>query len=185
MNKTPRYELNQWELSDPVRMEDFNADNAKVESALAGLDRRTRYQKSPLSMVIPYSLSTCTMNNRFLKWEEFSVVHYIFNIVVDANNPIVCLVERHPHDVFKELAYMEGNLDPENRMKQAHLIFFPMYDKTRPAEALAMGMGDTRYINFGVPFEQLPDLQICTKQVGNTRPHGLMKDTYADIYTRS
>ena len=36
MRKTEQYELNQWELSDRVRMEDFNADNAKLEAALAG-----------------------------------------------------------------------------------------------------------------------------------------------------
>lgn len=35
MNKTPNYQLNQWDKSDRIRMEDFNADNAKIEAALA------------------------------------------------------------------------------------------------------------------------------------------------------
>lgn len=35
MNKTPNYQLNQWDKSDRIRMEDFNADNAKLEAALA------------------------------------------------------------------------------------------------------------------------------------------------------
>ena len=34
MNKTPNYQLNQWDKSDRIRMEDFNADNAKLEAAL-------------------------------------------------------------------------------------------------------------------------------------------------------
>lgn len=35
MNKTKNYELNQWESTDRIMMEDFNADNAKIEQALA------------------------------------------------------------------------------------------------------------------------------------------------------
>lgn len=35
MNKTEKYQLNQWELTDRIQMEDFNADNAKIEAALA------------------------------------------------------------------------------------------------------------------------------------------------------
>lgn len=35
MNQTPNFQLNQWEKSDRIMMEDFNADNAKIEAALA------------------------------------------------------------------------------------------------------------------------------------------------------
>lgn len=34
MNKTANYNLNQWEKSDRVLMEDFNNDNAKIDAAL-------------------------------------------------------------------------------------------------------------------------------------------------------
>ena len=34
-NSTPNYQLNQWERSDKVLMDDFNHDNAKIDSALA------------------------------------------------------------------------------------------------------------------------------------------------------
>ena len=33
--KTTNLELNQWEKTDPVRMEEFNADNAAIDAALA------------------------------------------------------------------------------------------------------------------------------------------------------
>ena len=36
-NQTQHYGLNQWELSDSVVMEEFNADNAKIEQALLDL----------------------------------------------------------------------------------------------------------------------------------------------------
>ena len=39
MNKTPNYQLNQWDKSDRIQMEDFNADNAKIEAALSGIPK--------------------------------------------------------------------------------------------------------------------------------------------------
>ena len=36
-NYTTNYQLNQWEPTDPVIRTDFNADNAKIEAALAQL----------------------------------------------------------------------------------------------------------------------------------------------------
>lgn len=39
-NQTQNYALNQWELSDSVIMADFNADNQKVDTALANLNQR-------------------------------------------------------------------------------------------------------------------------------------------------
>lgn len=35
MQKTTNYQLNQWDKTDRIQMEDFNADNAKIEQALA------------------------------------------------------------------------------------------------------------------------------------------------------
>ena len=34
MTETPNYGLNQWALTDPVRMSDFNQDNVKIDAAL-------------------------------------------------------------------------------------------------------------------------------------------------------
>ena len=37
MAETGNYQLKQWEKTDRIQMEDFNADNAKTDQALAGL----------------------------------------------------------------------------------------------------------------------------------------------------
>lgn len=39
-NHTEHYNLSQWEKSDKVQMEDFNADNAKIDAALKALEQR-------------------------------------------------------------------------------------------------------------------------------------------------
>ena len=40
MNRTSNYNLCQWERQDKVQMEDFNADNAKIDAALAAVRDR-------------------------------------------------------------------------------------------------------------------------------------------------
>ena len=37
MRKTEQYQLNQWDRSDRILMEDFNGDNARIDAALAAL----------------------------------------------------------------------------------------------------------------------------------------------------
>ena len=39
-NQTTNYQLSQWVKSDQVRMEDFNADNAKIDAAIKAVDRK-------------------------------------------------------------------------------------------------------------------------------------------------
>ena len=39
MKKTANYGLNLWEKTDRIQMEDFNADNAKIEAALSGIPK--------------------------------------------------------------------------------------------------------------------------------------------------
>ena len=37
MKQTANYQLNQWEASDRIRREDFNRDNANIESGMVAL----------------------------------------------------------------------------------------------------------------------------------------------------
>ena len=37
MKQTQNYQLNQWEKTDRIKMEDFNGDNEKIDAALNGL----------------------------------------------------------------------------------------------------------------------------------------------------
>lgn len=39
MTKTTNYQLNQWEPTDPIRREDFNADNAAIDAALTAVPK--------------------------------------------------------------------------------------------------------------------------------------------------
>ena len=47
-NQTANYGLNQWEATDKVMREDFNADNRKIEEALAQLQSEKASQSALL-----------------------------------------------------------------------------------------------------------------------------------------
>ena len=58
MNHTQNYNLNQWAKSDQVKMEDFNADNAKIDAAIkAEADARTA-----LAAQVAQKASTSALN---------------------------------------------------------------------------------------------------------------------------
>lgn len=49
MKNTANYQLNQWEQADRILMADFNADNLKVDGALAGLQTTVTAQTAELA----------------------------------------------------------------------------------------------------------------------------------------
>ena len=48
-NYTTNYQLSQWEAGDQVLRTEFNQDNQKIDTALAGLDSRTEALETSLS----------------------------------------------------------------------------------------------------------------------------------------
>ncbi|MCI9331272.1 MAG: hypothetical protein HFG05_03760 [Oscillibacter sp.] len=54
MKQTEDYQLNQWDLSDRVRMEDFNADNAKIAAALSGMEERMKVMERVVPNIVYY-----------------------------------------------------------------------------------------------------------------------------------
>ena len=50
MKQTENYGLNQWELTDRIRMEDFNGDNAKIDAALKAISDTTAAQQGAVTL---------------------------------------------------------------------------------------------------------------------------------------
>ena len=66
MNKTQNYKLNQWEKSDRVLMEDFNADNAKIDAAIANKSAFTLLKRATGGGAKYLDLSTSDLDwNRY------------------------------------------------------------------------------------------------------------------------
>lgn len=76
MKKTETLGLNQWELSDPIRMEDFNADNAILETTLRTLTA------SPVEVIARedganamngYASEPCRFDICGVNWDEWKL----------------------------------------------------------------------------------------------------------------
>ena len=63
MTKTEHYQLNQWEAADQVRRTDFNADNAKIEAALAAKTDNSAFTQ--LQAANALKANTSTVNSQF------------------------------------------------------------------------------------------------------------------------
>ena len=63
MTQTQNYQLNQWEAADQVKRTDFNADNAKLDAALA--------QKADLSALAALQTAVANKGNCQVKYGTY------------------------------------------------------------------------------------------------------------------
>lgn len=90
MQKTENYQLNQWDKTDRIQMEDFNADNAKIEAALAAeAGSRASLEQAVAALaaqMTPQTLvdATCTISNggwsvdiSSIDWSQWRTVYII------------------------------------------------------------------------------------------------------------
>ena len=74
MKKTTNYQLNQWEKTDRILMDDFNADNAKLDAALLS-------KLGPIEDILTYTQSEASVSPPIiiplpedLDWGKWSVI---------------------------------------------------------------------------------------------------------------
>ena len=70
MKKTTNYQLNQWEKSDRIMMEDFNADNAKIDAALGKIGKFETIDEVTFESITP----TYTFDLTGFDWAKWQFV---------------------------------------------------------------------------------------------------------------
>ena len=70
-NHTTNYQLNQWEKSDRILMADFNADNQKIDAAIAG---RLGPIQTIKSMTIDAQSSSLLLDLSDIAWDKWSII---------------------------------------------------------------------------------------------------------------
>ncbi len=128
MQQTDQYELNQWDPTDRILREDFNADNLKIAAALAGkLDRA--------ELIFHYVPATSTANSggfnlRLIPWGdwEFVGVHASFpeGVVPEDRQVEVSLNQRKP--VLGAFPYQDF-----------FLLFWTRHNLEEPVRGLFLG----------------------------------------------
>ena len=88
MEQTSNYQLNQWDKTDRIQMEDFNADNDKIDAALAGIAAANQYVKIK-EMTTP---STSSQVNFDVSDVDFTEYHTVELFCSDANGSNIVLL---------------------------------------------------------------------------------------------
>jgi len=65
MQKTQHYQLNQWDAQDSVIRTDFNADNAKIDAALSGLQTAINVEQMVVGSYVGDGAATRTVQLPF------------------------------------------------------------------------------------------------------------------------
>lgn len=163
MKQTEQYGLNQWELSDPIRMEDFNADNARLEEILEG--KIGRFQKirefttaakgdKSLGMLFgvnDWSAWECVLATLDLQTTAFQEGDYFIIQVLDTSFKI-------DDTDFRSL---KGG--------SFCILLFPHHNKNLTIRGFAAGNGGTPFF-LRRPFEELKGVTILLRNntLGNT-----------------
>jgi hypothetical protein len=93
-NKTPNLALNQWQRSDPVVMDDFNADNAKLDAALGGMavDRLLTVVTSAAANQVDLDLSGLDLT-------KYAQLHLAAGIITDNSTGSYCYCNMRANDI--------------------------------------------------------------------------------------
>lgn len=146
-NQTTNYQLNQWQPTDAVQRVDFNADNAKVDAALAGhtqllaqtLRRCQRIKTVPfqeiMSRQIYFDLSD-------LDWNEWEYVFFSFDTGTGCSTPDVSHDELYIYldgGASAQYSSYGNNRFAQSRLNPFLLVLFPYHDENSRAQGICVG----------------------------------------------
>lgn len=142
-NYTENYSLNQWSNNDQIKMEDFNADNARIDGALANkLGRATPLKtlqcpSNANGFIIP--LSDTDWNN----WEYIAI-----HCDMISSNPNM-------------MSYKVGGQSMPTVSSHIHpciIVLFPRHDSSRLVEVLILSYNTfLRFLN--IPYSDCTSIE--------------------------
>jgi hypothetical protein len=129
LKKTQNYQLNQWDASDRILREDFNADNAKIDAALAEAKNRGGYIKlkefTTIADAAQVDIDVSDID--FSQWQEVHVDTELIAtgimgaILFSGSDTEFCRAVGGSSDSPQKLAYLSG----AKAASRSHISFFP------------------------------------------------------------
>ena len=81
-NHTTHYDLNQWQATDQVLRTDFNADNVRLEAALAALEgSKLGHVQTIRSTTLEQNFYRIDMDLTGIQWNDWAFVGFSFGRV--------------------------------------------------------------------------------------------------------
>lgn len=135
MRKTETYQLNQWEISDRVRMEDFNADNVQLEKILT--EKFGRVEK--LGGTNPTEGSYRLSGNFYLKGDAWNAWECVA-VVADLHKTSF-LPEDYMEIMLQLPGYTHSDKLPSVEGGSFAIVLFPSHKAENPTKGLVVGRG--------------------------------------------
>lgn len=147
MKQTEQYGLNQWELTDRIRMADFNADNAKIAAALAG--KTGRLEKITFNSLGSPSLGLGT--KPFVSnWNDWEMTFFFLHADYTPAGAASQLKVQFECSDGSTQPQVVALLNPDSLL----MIFFPRHDENSLVEGAIIG-GGTKVFQMPFPFKHL------------------------------
>ena len=171
MTKTTNYQLNQWAKSDRIRMEDFNADNAKVDAALKG------QAEALAAETVAREAADTALSERITEVQNKSSLTVIKELHVDVRTENFSFSVADVNWGAYEYVFVECDC-PQNA--NYHLVGNSTYyiqsfaiqnsENPHPRVTLPVGKMPNRLVVKGLTYDQLQTMMYknCWLEVGST-----------------
>lgn len=155
MQQTEQFKLNQWQKDDRILMEDFNADNLKIENALASkLGRITRI--FGVSSTGGRSQITASYTG-VVDWAKWEIVYYTADMPQNAEL----------RDSDMQLGINGANKAVYDIPEDSFMVvFFPRHDPARNVTGLLLCKKPV-YFSFDAPYSEMISLSLSSAAEGS------------------
>ena len=164
MNKTANFQLNQWEKTDRIMMEDFNRDNAAIDTALKGnadavaaetgareaadtaLGKKAGLQ---LIQTVPFPEGGSSADKPLtIQWSDWAIVLAVYQEPSDGRSYTLSLTTANAK--VHPIIYNGPDV-------QTCALYFPLYDQSRPVRGL---LWSAEKLSYTTTYEALTGIQL-------------------------
>lgn len=164
MNKTANFQLNQWEKTDRIMMEDFNRDNAAIDTALKSnadavaaetaareaadteLDKKAGLQ---LIQTVPFPEGGSSADKPLtIQWSDWAIVLAVYQEPSDGRSYTLSFTTANAK--VHPIIYNGPDV-------QTCALYFPLYDQSRPVRGL---LWSAEKLSYTTTYEALTGIQL-------------------------
>ena len=157
MKKTTNYQLNQWEKTDRIMMDDFNTDNAKLETALTALNRSAHFQ-TLFDETVAEDTNHFAVPLSSIDWSQWRTLLFEFHPAADTSSMLYICRNGMETENFALLP----NTYP------SRLILLPFGCGDFMVTSIFIGGGDNRHRSYpNITFSQLHSIDISRTSSSN------------------
>ena len=170
MNYTKHYQLNQWDAVDRVLREDFNADNQKVDAALAEIKAQPCFTKLA-ETVTTESVHTLLYDLPSIDWANWQIVRIDLRLIngnggngevsLNGGGQYTSIMGGSSSTPFF-ITTLQTEAAPETRAP-GRIFLLPMGEPDTDVRAVSIGAYGFCYSILDVPYQELTQLSVATK----------------------